>query len=101
MPKFFLAYRGGMPKSPEDGQKMMDNWNAWVADLGPAMLDNGSGLGKSRFLTGPGVEGPVVGALSGYSMIDAPDIEAALKMASMNPIFAFGGTIEVAPALDM
>lgn len=101
MPKFVLAYRGGMPKSPEQGQKMMADWNAWMAQLGPALLDPGLGLGKSRFLTAPGVEGTVQGALSGYSVIEAADIEAALKLASANPIFDLDGTIEVAPAMEM
>ena len=101
MPKFFLAFRGGMPKSPDEGQKMMADWNAWVAGLGPALTDKGAGFGKSRFLTAPGVEGTVTGALSGYTLIEAADIEAALAIANKNPIFNLGGTIEVAPVMEM
>jgi hypothetical protein len=101
MPKFVLAFRGGMPKSPEEGQKMMEDWNAWMAGLGAALTDKGAGLGKSRFLSAPGVEGTAPGPLSGYSVVEAADIEAALKLASKNPIFDLGGTIEVAPAMDM
>ena len=101
MSKFFLAFRGGMPKTPEDGQRMMEDWNAWVAALGPAMLDPGAGFGKSRLLTGPGTEAPAAGALSGYSIIDAEDIDAALAIAAKCPIFSLGGTIEVAPCIQM
>lgn len=101
MSKFFLAFRGGMPKTPEEGQKMMADWNAWVASLGPAMLDPGAGFGKSRLLTAPGSEAAAVGALSGYSIIDAPDIDEALRLAGKCPIFALGGTIEVAPCIQM
>lgn len=101
MSKFFLAFRGGMPKTPEEGQQMMADWNAWVAELGPAMLDPGAGFGKSRLLTGPETEAPAVGALSGYSVIDAADIDAALKIASKCPIFSLDGTIEVAPCIQM
>ena len=101
MPKFILAFRGGMPKSPEEGQKMMADWNTWTADLGPALTDKGAGFGKSRFLTAPGTEGPLEGALSGYSVIEAADVDAALAIASRNPIFSLGGTIEVAPCMEM
>jgi hypothetical protein len=101
MPKFFLAFRGGMPKSPEEGQKMMADWNDWMAGLGTRLVDKGAGFGMSRFLTAPGVEGTLAGALSGYSIVEAADIDAALKIAGGNPIFALGGTIEVAPCMDM
>jgi len=101
MPKFMLAFRGGMPKSPEEGEKMMTDWNAWMASLGAALVDPGVGLGKSRYLTAPGVEGTVTGALSGYSVVEATDMDAALNLAGKNPIFSFGGTIEVAPVMEM
>jgi len=101
MPKFALAFRGGMPRTPEEGQKMMADWNVWVADLGPAMVDKGAGFGKSRFLTHAGVEGQIEGALSGFSVIEAKDIEAALSLAGKCPIFDLGGTIEVAPWMEM
>ncbi|MBO6900523.1 MAG: hypothetical protein JJ864_04175 [Rhizobiaceae bacterium] len=101
MPKFVLAFRGGMPKSPDEGQKMMTDWNAWMAELGPALVDKGAGFGKSRFLTGPDSEGKAGDALSGYSLVEAQDVEAALDMARKNPIFSLGGTIEVAECMQM
>ena len=101
MANFVLVFRGGMPKSPEEGQKMMTDWNAWMAGLGAALVDKGAGFGKSRFLIGAGIEGKIDGAVSGYTVISAPDIEAALAIASKNPIFNLGGTIEVAEAMQM
>jgi hypothetical protein len=101
MPNYILAFRGGMPKSPEEGQKMMTEWNAWMADLGAALTDSGAGCGKSRFLAAPDREAACPSPISGYSVIEAPDIEAALDMARKNPIFSLGGTIEVAEAMKM
>lgn len=101
MAKFILAFRGGMPKSEEEGRKMMDDWNAWMGKLGDALTDPGAGFGKSRFLIGGGQEGEPKDALSGYSIVEANDIEAAIAMANDNPIFALGGTIEVAPLMTM
>ncbi|EKF19388.1 hypothetical protein [Nitratireductor pacificus] len=101
MPRFILAFRGGMPKSPEEGQKMMTDWNGWMEALGSSLVDKGAGFGKSRFLSRPGREEKAGDPLSGYSVVEAPDIEAALKIAGRNPIFALGGTIEVAECLQM
>lgn len=101
MPKFILAFRGGMPSSPEEGQKMMTDWNAWMDEFGPALIDKGAGFGKSRFLAAPDKEQKSGDPLSGYSVIEALDIEAALDMARKNPIFSLGGTIEVAEMMQM
>ena len=76
MSRFVLVFRGGMPKTPEEGEKMMTDWNAWMGELGDALIDPGAGLGKSRFLTGPGKEEVAGDPLSGYSVIEAADIEA-------------------------
>lgn len=101
MPKFILAFRGGMPKSPEEGQKMMADWNGWMEQLGSHLVDKGAGFGKSRFLSAPDREEKVGDPLSGYSIVEAADIEAALDMARKNPIFSLGGTIEVAECMQM
>lgn len=101
MPKFILAFRGGMPKSPEEGQKMMAQWNAWMAAVGIALVDKGAGFGKSRFLTGPNQEGKAGDPLSGYSIVEAADADAAVELARKNPIFALGGSIEVAELMQM
>ena len=81
MPKYILAFRGGMPKSPEEGQKMMTDWNAWMDELGERLVDPGAGFGKSRFLVGPAEEGSAGDPLSGYSVVEAVDMDAALEMA--------------------
>ena len=101
MPKYVLVFRGGMPKSPEEGQKMMTDWNAWIGDCGAAMTDTGAGVGKSRYLTAPGTEGVCPSPVSGYSVVEAKDIDAALAIAGKCPIFSAGGTIEVAEAMQM
>ncbi|MEX0955462.1 MAG: hypothetical protein WDZ83_09650 [Rhizobiaceae bacterium] len=101
MPKFMIAFRGGMPSSPEEGQRMMLDWNAWMEQLGPALVDKGAGLGKSRFLAAADREQQAGDPLSGYSTVEAPDIDAALDMARSNPIFSLGGTIEVAEMMQM
>lgn len=103
MPKFVFAYHGG-PKSmtAEQGQAHMDDWVAWMDSLGSAVVDRGLAVGQSRTV-GPdgtmGDGGP--NPISGYSVVAAADMAAALVMAGRSPHIAIGGTIEVAQAMDM
>lgn len=101
MPKFVLAFRGGVPKSPEEGQKMMSDWTAWMEGLGEGLVDKGAGFGKSRFLTSSDSEEQCGDPLSGYSIVSASSIDEALDLARANPIFDLGGTIEVAELIQM
>ena len=101
MTRYILAFRGGMPNSPEEGEKMMQEWIAWMDGLGEALVDPGAAMGKSRFLTGPGKEEAAGDPLSGYSVIEADDIDAALEIAGRNPIFSLGGSIEIAEQIKM
>ena len=101
MARFVLAFRGGMPKSPAEGQKMMREWNDWMAALGKALVEPGAGFGKSRFLVAPAKETAAPDPLSGYCIVEASDHDAAVKLASKNPIFSLGGTIEIVPEKKM
>lgn len=101
MPKFILAFRGGMPKTREEGRKMMAEWNDWMTGLDKALIDKGAGFGKSRFLAASGREEKPVDPLSGYSIVEAADADAAIELARKNPIFALGGSIEIAELMQM
>lgn len=104
MAKFVLAYHGSPQfETKEAGQAHMQAWMAWVAGLGAAMSDNGQAVGASKTITSDqtvldhGGENP----LSGYSVLEADDIDAAIAMVKPCPHLSAGGSIEIAPALDM
>ena len=103
MAKFVFAYHGGpQSMSPEEGRLHMDEWMAWMGGLGDAVVDRGMPVGKSMTVGPNGVtEGGGPNPLSGYTLVAANDMEAALEMAKLCPHIAIGGTIEVAPALEM
>ena len=101
MTKFIFVFRGGMPDTPEAGQKMMTDWNAWLAGMGAAVLDPGMAAGKSHFLDAEGKSAPAGDPISGYMLVEAPDIDAAMAHAKACPIFSARGTIEVAEAMKM
>ncbi|MFK7940411.1 MAG: hypothetical protein AB8B82_13610 [Roseovarius sp.] len=104
MTKFMLAYHGGgAPDTPEQGAEEMAKWEAWLNGMGPSCADMGNPVGMSRTVTHAGVENNGgANPLSGYSIVEASDIDAACEMAKGCPILEGGkGTIEVAPIVEM
>ncbi|MGH1330963.1 MAG: hypothetical protein ACRBBK_08785 [Paracoccaceae bacterium] len=87
MAQFFLGYKGGeKPATPEAGKAMMAEWQAWVGELGDALVVAQQPLMGSKTLTSSGVEdGQGPDPLSGYSILEAEDMEAALKIAKTCP----------------
>ena len=102
MPKFVFAYHGGKPpESPEEGEKVMAAWGAWFETLGAAVVDGGAPVGVSKTVSAGGVaDGGGSNPLSGYSIVNADNIDAAVEMAKGCPILD-GGSVEVAEAMDM
>ncbi|WP_136660277.1 YciI family protein [Nitratireductor sp. XY-223] len=103
MPNFVYAYHGGKPpESPEEGAKVMAAWNAWFEALGAAVVDGGAPVGASKTVSSGGVsDGGGANPLSGYSIVSADNIDAAVEMAKGCPILEGGGSIEVAEAMEM
>jgi len=102
MPKYIFAYHGGKkPESPEAGAALMAKWTAWLTELGDSVASPGHPVGKSKTVSAQGVAdngGP--DPLSGFSILQAKDIDSALAMAKSCPHLEHG-TIEVAEMMDM
>ena len=103
MPKFIFAYHGGKkPETPEEGQKVMAAWMAWMGGLGDALVDGGNPAGMSKTVSSSGVaDDGGSNPISGYSLVNATDIDAAVAMAKGCPILDDGGSVEVAEAMEM
>ena len=103
MSNYIIAYHGGRkPESPEEGAKHMAKWKAWVGGLGDAVVNPGTPLGKSKIVSSSGVSddgGP--NAMSGFSIVKADNMDAALEMAKGCPFLELGGTLEVAEVMEM
>ena len=104
MAKYLLVYHGGgAPANPAEVQEVMNAWGAWFGALGAAVIDGGNPVGKSYTVKPDGSVAHDGGAnpASGYSLIEASDIEDALAKAKGCPLLKAGGSIEVAQAMDM
>ena len=104
MPKFVFAYHGGSkPSTPEEGKKAMDAWGAWFGSMGASVVDGGNPVGKSSTVNPDGslASGGGANPISGYSLIEAKDLDDAHNKAKGCPLLQAGGTIEIAQAIDM
>ncbi len=100
MAKYLLAYRGGgMPEGEAAQAQVMAAWEAWFTKLGPATADQGNPVGHARTI---GADGSVRdgGTLSGYSIISADSLDAAVALAKGCPVLAGGASIEVCETFE-
>ncbi|HTJ58395.1 MAG TPA: YciI family protein [Devosiaceae bacterium] len=98
MTKYLFAYHGGAtPETPEEGQKVMAAWVKWMGGLGAALVDGGNPIGSAKTVAKDGTvsEGGGANLVTGYSIVEAPSLDAAVKMAQSCPILASGGSVEV------
>ncbi len=102
MSNYIIAYHGGKkPDSPEEGAKQMARWQAWLGGLGDAVVNPGTPLGKSRIVSSDGVsDDGGSNPLTGFSIVEADSMDAALEMAKECPFLEIG-TIEVAEVMKM
>ena len=101
---YLLVYHGGeMPETPEAGAKVLATWNAWFASLGDAVVDGGNQVGQVRTIGNNGtISNGALNPASGYSIIKADSLDAAVALAKGCPILNGGhGSIEVGETLSM
>ena len=104
MTKFAFIYHGGsMPESQEEGAKIMAAWGAWMEGIGSALIDGGNPFGTSTTVNADGSTSDDGGAnpASGYSLVEAADLNEALAHAKGCPILDGGGSVEVCEAMAM
>jgi hypothetical protein len=104
MPKYVLAYHGGgMPESEEEQARHMAAWGEWMGRLGAAFVDHGAPCSMAKTVSKDAVhDGGGANPISGYGLIEAPDIDAAVEMAKGCPIVTLSdGSVEVAETFEV
>ena len=104
MAKYLFVYHGGKkPDSDDEYKQVMDDWGAWFAGMGAAVVDGGNPVGTSTTVKADGIAvgngGP--NPASGYSLIEADSDDDAIAKAKGCPILKSGGSVELAEAFDM
>jgi hypothetical protein len=87
---------GKMPETEEEGAQVMAAWKAWFENLGSAVADGGAPVGPSLTVHGVGSVTADSGSnpTSGYSLINADNIEQAIEHAKGYPILSAQGSVE-------
>ena len=103
MAKYLLAFRGGQHARGRGGRGQGDAaWEAWFSSLGAAVADPGNPSTYSRTTSVDGTVGPQGPAsLSGYTILSADSLDAAVALAKGCPVLAGGSSIEVIETVDV
>ena len=104
MAKYLLVYHGGgMPEGEEAQGKIMAAWGTWFQNLGPALADGGNPTAQTKTIAADGSvsDGGGANPASGYSLIEADNIDAAIALAKGCPVLEGGASIEVAETFNV
>lgn len=103
MAQYFISYLGGdQPSTPEEGQKHFAKYKEWLTSLGEAMVSPANPLKATHTIKADGsVSAGGNTGMSGYTIIEADSIEAALTVAKACPFLEINGTLEVSELMSM
>ncbi|MEQ1768854.1 MAG: YciI family protein [Devosia sp.] len=105
MAKYIFGFHGGgdMPADPKAAEASMARWIAWYENMGSAVIDMGTPAMSAKTVESSGKvsNGGGSNPLTGYSIIEARDIDSAVAHARGCPIYSAGGSVEVAELLPM
>ena len=80
----------------------MAAWGAWFGAMGDAVVDGGNPLGEGATVSADGstAAGRTID-VTGYSIITADSLDAAVTHAKGCPVLESGGTVQVSEAIEM
>lgn len=96
MATFLLTFHGGsMAETEEEQAQEMQAWTSWFEELGDALVDGGNPISQSRAISPDGSVMDATAAPTGYSIIKADDLDAAVELAKGCPVLAGGASLLV------
>jgi hypothetical protein len=103
MAQYFISYLGGeKPSSPEAGAQHMKQYRAWLASLGDAAVSPANPLKSTNTVNSDrSVSSRSTTSMSGFTIIKADSMEAALTIAKACPFLDVGGSLEVSELVKM
>ena len=105
MANYVLTYHGGsgMPESPEEQEKLMAAWGAWIGAAGEKMPDPGNPIAAHKTVSPDGsvADGGPADALSGYGILSVDSFDEAVAIAKGCPILEAGGSVQVSETIAM
>jgi hypothetical protein len=98
MPRYLLAYHGGhVDESQEGRERVMQEFGKWFGELGERLVDPGNPIARAVTVDGGTVsDGGGSNPVSGYTVIEADDMDSAIELVKRGPIVRGGRTVEIA-----
>ena len=103
MTQFVFVYLGGnQPSSPEEGKKHYSKYMDWLSSLGDSVVTPMIPLKDTCTVSSDGtVREGGSSAMSGFTIIKADSMDAALSIAQACPFLEIGGSLEVSEFMQM
>ncbi len=104
MTNYVLLYVGGtMPETEEESAQVMADWGAWYQAMGDSVTDGGNPFNEAKSMTADGVaDGPATNpGVTGYTIIDAESLDAAMEKVKDHPHVKHGGQVSVHQTFQM
>ena len=103
MAQFVFVYLGGtQPTNPEEANKHFAKYIEWLTSLGDSVVIPTIPLKDTNTVSPDGaVQEGGSSAMSGFSIIKAESMEAALSIAKDCPFLEIGGSLEVSEMMEM
>ena len=103
MKQFVLVYLGGnQPSSPQEANAHFTKYMEWLTSLGESVVIPTIPLKDTTTVSPDGtVREGGSSAMSGFSIIRAESMEAALSVAQNCPFLEIGGSLEVSEMMEM
>lgn len=103
MKQYVLVYLGGsQPSNPEEARKHFAKYMEWLSSLGDSVVIPTIPLKDTTTVSPDGTlrEGGS-SAMSGFTILKADSMEAALSIAQACPFLEIGGSLEVSEMMEM
>lgn len=98
MANYVLTYKGGDPPPASEAERraIMQEWVAWFDAIGAAVVDAGNPFGPAAAVAPDGsVSEGAPSGLTGYTVVTAESLAAAVELAKGCPHLGANGTVEV------
>ena len=103
MAQYVIVYLGGdQPTTPEEGQQHRSKYMGWLSALGDAVVSPANPFKDTNTINPDGtITAGSTTTMSGYTIIEAESMEAALAMVKDCPFLDIGGSLEVSELMQM
>jgi hypothetical protein len=103
MPQYVITYLGGnQPSSPEEGKQHMAKYMEWLSSLGEKAVSPMNPFKDTQTVKPDGTAASGSSTkMSGFTIIQADSMDAALSIAQSCPFLEIGGSLEVSELMQM